>query len=287
MLTNHVFLLKMTNPVNINGYLLPNAIQWNYTQSTELKSININLFNSAKVKPLETALFSDEYDVIRVRIDWGLFYYLVTMSDVMHDNMISTFNLKTEYDCVLLYGCAFNYLFKYQPRVIQAIESLQTELDLETGKFVALHVRTHIDDNSVFNPLYLKFPYKPMFECAAMAARSLSHKLNVSKVPIFLATDHPSVTKFAEENYKKMLVFSSAPKFHTDKTKYTGSSAKGQYNDGMIGVLSDIEIGSRAAVLIRSADSTFSEVMGAIHFLKPEHNLHPFYFYENETLCNV
>ena len=84
-----------------------------------------------------------------------------------------------------------------------------------------------------------------------------------------------------------MIIFSRAPRFHIDHTKYRGVIAKGQYKDGMIGVLSDIEIGSRAAVLIKSADSTFSEVMGAIHFLRPEHNLHPFYFYENETLCNV
>ena len=103
------------------------------------------------LKLLRTLFSDDDYDVIRVRINFGLFYYLVTMSDLMINNLISSFNLKTHYDVVLLYGCGFNYLYKYQPRVIQAVELLQTALGLETGKFVALHVRSHINDNSVFN----------------------------------------------------------------------------------------------------------------------------------------
>ena len=54
-----------------------------------------------------------------------------------------------------------------------------------------------------------------------------------------------------------------------------------------IGILSDIEIGSRAAVLIRSADSSFSEEMGVINYLRPQNNLHPFDFYNNMILCQL
>jgi len=57
-------------------------------------------------------------------------------------------------------------------------------LGLETGKFVALHVRTHLQDGAVFNPLGMAIPYKPLLECAVMAAKSLSHKMNVSKYRI-------------------------------------------------------------------------------------------------------
>ena len=60
-------------------------------------------------------------------------------------------------------------------------------------KFVSLHVRTHINDHYVFNPLNLKFAWQPMFECALKAAKILSHKMNISKVPIFLATDNQVV----------------------------------------------------------------------------------------------
>ena len=293
MLTKYVFLIQMTNPVDINAYLLPNAIRWNYTLPEELKSRDVDLFNTenfyAHYKPLEAALLAgnDEYDVIRVRINFGLFYYLVAMSNVMTEDTLAKFNLKTQYDVVMLYGCAFNYLFKYQPRVIQAIDSLQTELGLETGKFVALHIQSHINDGSVFNPLNLEFPFKLMFECATMAAKSLRDKLNISKVPIYFTTDRQSVIEFAKQKYEDMLVFSNAPIFHVDHTKYSGTRANNQYNSGMIGVLSDIEICSRATVLIRSADSSFSELMGTIHFLRPQHNLHPFYFYENLSLCRV
>ena len=292
MLTKRVFLLQMTKPIDINAYLLANAIQWNYSLPEEFKTRDVDVFNKdnfyANYKPLEAALLgNDEYDAIKVRINFGLFYYLARMNDIMIKKTMSTFNLKTQYDVVMPYGCAFNYLFKYQSVVIQAIDSLQTELGLETGRFVALHVRSHINDNSVFNPLHLEFPFQLMFKCAMMVAKSLQDKLNMSKVPIYFTTDHPSITEFAKQKCKDVLVFSRAPIFHVDHTTYRGRKANSQYNSGMIGVLSDIEICSRAAVLVRSADSTFLELMGSIHFLRPEYNLHPFYFYEDLLLCHI
>ena len=292
MLTKRVFLLQMTKPVDINTYLLPNAIQWNHTLPKGLQSHNVDLMDQknfyANYKPLETALFdNDRYDVIRVKINFGFFYYLVTMNDIMLTNLVSTFNLKTQYDVVMLYGCGFNYLFKYLPRLIQAIDSLQNELTLESGKFVALHIRSHINEGPQFNPIDLQSSFKLMFECAIMAAKSLKDKLNISKVPIYFTTDHPSVMEFAKQNYEDMLVFSKAPIFHIDRTKYKGEKVNSRYNSGMFGVLSDIEICSRAAILVRSAGSTFSEVMGVIHFLRPQHNLHLFYFYEDSSLCRA
>ena len=293
MLTKHVFLLQMTKPIDINAYLSPNAIKWNYTVLQGLKTLRINLHGQNNVdrnyKLFENALLhnNSEYDVVRVEINFGWFYYLVTMGDVMFNKLISTFNLKTQYDVVMLYGCAFNYLFKYQSGVVQAIDSLQTELGLETGRFVALHVRSYLYEGWVFNPLHLEFPFKLMFDCAITASKSLNRKLNISNVPIFLATDHPSITAFAKENYNDLFVFSQAPLFHVDRTTYRGRKANNQYNSGMIGVLSDIEICSRATVLVRSALSTLSEVMGAIHFLRPQYNLHPYYFYENSSLCQL
>ena len=290
MLTDHVFLLEIPNPVNIKEYLLPNAIQWNYTTPKGLRpSQFIDLFGTNKFKQLETALFHPwHHDVIRVQTYYGMFYFLQPMSEEFIDKLVSMFHLKTHYDLVLLYACAFDYLFKYQPRVDHAINSLQNEYNLETGKFVALHVRSHFHENhSPFNPLHLHFPFKPMFECAAMAAKALSYKLNVSKVPIFLTTDKEEVIDFAKSHYKDMITFSKAPHFHIDETKYNGSTAKDQYDDGIIGILSDVEISSRAAVIVRSADSTFSEVMSILHYLPPQRNLHPFYFYENLTLCHL
>ena len=288
MLTKHAFLLNITNPDDINLYLQPNAIQWNYTLPEKLKVSRLYLFNKSfqkAFKKLETALLSnDDYNVMRVRVNYGILAGLNKMSDLMFKNTTHTFELKTQYDCILLHGCAFNYLFNYQPKVIQDIEALETELGLETGKYVALHIRSFIKDGTIFNPLHLDFPYKPMFECAVMTAKSLSNKLNVPKVPIFLATDHPSIKEFAKENYKGVFTFSRAPKFHVDRARKKGSTTK---NLGMMGVLSDVEICSRAAVLIRSAKSTLSEMMGVIHFYRPQYNLHPYYFYENISMCHV
>ena len=288
MLTKHVFLLQVTNPIDINKHLLPNAIQWNYTPPKGLKSQFIDLFYTKNFEALENSLLpSNEADIISVRTFYGIFYYLQAGSEQLLENIISTFSLKTHYDLVLLYGCTFNYLFKYQPRVFQAIESLQNEYNLQTKQFVALHIRSHFRSKgrSIFNPLHSKFPFEQMFKCAAMAAKALSYKANASKVSIFLTTDDPSVTNFAKNNYPDMMIFSNAPTFHIDLTKYKGVNATKQYDDGVMGILSDIEISSRGAVLIRSKDSSFSEEMGILHYLPPQNNLHPFYFYENLTMC--
>jgi len=133
-------------------------------------------------------------------------------------------------------------------------------------------------------PFHLK--YEKMFECAAKAAKSLSHKLNF-KVPIFLAADHPSVMQYATQHYNNTIILSKAPLFHIDFTKYTGDNATNQYENGMLGILSDIEICSRSEALIRSVSSTMSEVMGTVHFLSPKTHLHPFYFYNNLYICQL
>ena len=288
MLTNHVFLIDAPNPVNLDYYLLPNAIQWNSTVPRGAKSHLIDLFHSAKnFQSLENAvLYPIEQDIVRVQTYYGTVYLHELMSEQFANKVLSMFKLETLYDLVLLFGCTFDYLFKYDPRVHDVIESMQREYNLETGKFVALHVRSHIKDGYPFNPLNLTVPFKPMFECAVTAAKALRHKLNMIEVPIFLTTDNHVVTDFAKKNYPGMIL-SNAPFFHIDHTKYSGSSAHQKYDDGMIGIFSDIEISSRAAVLIRSADSSFSEEMGALHYLPPNYNLHPFYFYENSTLCQL
>ena len=289
MVTKHVFLIESTYPTDINDYFQTNAIQWNHAVPEGLKTnIVYTYYYTTFIAKVENALLHpDEQDVVRVHTFLGIFYYIQLVSDGTLKDMILKFNLKTHYDCVLLYGCVFNYLFKYQPMVQQRIESLQKEYNLETKKFITLHIRSHYHDNGhpVANPLHLEFPFKPMFDCAVMVEKSLRHKLNVSKVPIFLASDESEITDYAKQNHKDLkIVFSKAPHFHIDRTKY---DTKEQYDYGVIGILSDIDIGSKGVVLIRSIDSSFSEEMGGIHFLKPENNLHPFDFYENLTICQL
>ena len=289
MVTNHVFLIESTYPTNINDYFQTNGIQWNYPvpKGLRTKIMHTGYDGSATRQVANALTHPNDHDVVRVRTYLGIFYYIQLVSDGTINDMISKFNLKTLYDFVLLYGCAFNYLFKYQPMVQQRIESLQKEYNLEPKKFITLHVRSHFHDNGhqIANPLHLKFPFKPMFDCAVMVEKSMSHKFNVSKVPIFLAADQSEMTDYAKQNYKDLnIVYSKAPHFHIDRTKY---NAKKDYDDGVIGILSDIEIGSKGVVLIRSIDSSFSEEIGGIHFLRPKYNLHPFDFYENLTICQL
>ena len=286
MHTNRAFLLRMTVPVDINSYFLPNAIKWNHTGPTGLTTKHVNLLNEENfnqyLETFETAVLGNQYDIVNVQINFGLFYYITKMNEDLLRKMITMLSLQTHYDLVLLYGCAFNYLFKYQQNTIKAIDALQHELGLETGKFVGLHIRSRIGDG--YNLFHLK--YERMFECAAVAAKSLSQKLNI-KVPIFLAADHPSVMQYATQYYNDSIVLSRAPIFHIDKTKYMGDNATNQYDNGMMGMLSDVEICSRSDTLIRSVSSTLSEVMGAIHFLSPKRHLHPFYYYDNLSICQL
>jgi len=292
IMTRRVFLMQMTKPVDINLHFSPNAIQWNYTSPAGLKKRSFNLCGPEnfyrEYESFEAALNNHNkmYDLIEVHVFFGLYYHLVAMNDHTLSKMIATYQLKTLYDCIMMYGCAFNYLFKYQPETMKSIEEMQSKLGLETGKFVSLHVRSHINDGLVFNPLNLEFAWQPMFECALKAAKALSHKMNISKVPIFLATDKWVVISYAQEHYKDDVVISQAPQFHLDYANFNGPDALERYDNGIIGILSDIEIAARAAVYVRSADSTMSEVIGAIHFTSPYHNLHPFYFYEEPLICS-
>ena len=90
------------------------------------------------------------------------------------------------------------YLFKYTPETLEQIDMMQSKLGLHNGEYVSLHVRSHITDGFIPNPLHLKVPWSPMFECAIMAAQSLGNKLNISRVPIFLAADHQRVRNYAK-----------------------------------------------------------------------------------------
>ena len=291
MLTKRVLLIKMTYPVDINDYMLPNAIQWNHPLPSNLQSKQYYLLYThyyRHYQEFENDLLDPKGpDVMIVRIQWGFYYHLMMFHDNLLAGMISKFSLKTQYDMLFLYGCSFSYLFKYHPEVAKEINSIQSKLGLETGKYVSMNVRSCIHDACQYNLFNLKYPWSPTFECAEKAAKVLAKKLNVPSVPIFLTADEPAVTKYAQEKYGKQIVPSQAPFFHIDKAQYTGSSANTLNRQGFIGILADVEICARAAVLVRSMRSTLSEVMGVIKFSPPERNLHPFEFWQNKSVCNI
>ena len=180
-----------------------------------------------------------------------------------------------------------NIFFKYTPETLEAIESAQSKLGLHNGKYVSLHVRSHIIDGFIPNPLHLKVPWSRMFECAVLAAQALEKKLNISRVSVFLAADHYHVVNYAKEYYGERIILSQAPMYHIDNPAM--SKHNFEYNEqGLIGILSDIEICARAAVLVQSSGSTLSELIGNIaQFYNPNHNLHPFDFYENLSYCKM
>lgn len=291
MLTKRILLIKMTYPIDINDYMLPNAIQWNHAIPSNLQSKEYYLLYTHYYRHYQEfehdLLNPDGPDVMIARIQWGFYYHLMMFHDSLIAKMISKFSLKTQYDMFFLYGCAFNYLFKYSPEVAKEIDSIQSKLGLETGKYISMNVRSCLHDACRYNLLNLKYPWSPTFECAENAAKALAKKLNVPSVPIFLTTDEPAITKYAQEKYGKQIIPSEAPFFHIDKAQYTGSNADTLNRQGFIGVLADVEICARAAVLVRSMRSTLSEVMGVINFFPPKRNLHPFDFWQNKSVCEV
>ena len=291
MLTKRVLLIKMTYPIDINDYMLPNAIQWNHALPSNLRSKQYYLLYTHYYRHYQQfehdLLDPNGVTVMIVRIQWGFYYHLVMFHDHLIAGMVSKFNLKTQYDMVTLYGCTFSYLFKYRPEVHKEINSIQSKLGLRTGKYVSMNVRSCLHDACQYNLFNLKYPWSLSFECAQKAAKSLSKKLNVSSVPIFLTADEPAVIKYGQEHYDKHIVLSLAPFFHLDKAQYTGPSAKTLNRKGFIGILADVEICARAAVFVGSMRSTLSEVMGVINFSFPKRNLHPFEFWQNKSVCEI
>ena len=291
MVTKRVLLIRFTYPVDIKNYLVPNAIQWDYVPPAGLSTDSHYLINTRFFRyysMFEAALLSsNSSDILSVRINFGFYYHLVRMDEGLLNKMISTFHLKTQYDLVLLYGCANNYLFKELPKTTQQIESLQTKLGLQPGKYVSLHIRTHIGDGAVQNPLHLKFPWLPMFECAELAAKSLGKKYNLPPVPIYLGTDHQSIKDYALEHYPDQIIISQAPIFQIDNTIYTDANSAIEYDQGFTGLLMDIVMISRAGVIVRSVMSTLSELMGVLEHHPASTNLHPFYYYQNTSICTV
>ena len=291
IITKRVLLVSMTHPVDIRNYLAPNAIQWDYVPPAGLSTDSYYLVNTNFFKyysKFEAALLSsNSSDILSVKINYGFYYHLVRMDEGLLNKMISTFHLKTQYDLILLYGCANNYLFKELPKTTQQIEALQTKLGLQPGKYVSLHIRTHLGDGAVQNPLHLKFPWQPMFECAELAAKSLGEKYNLPPVPIYLGTDHQSIKDYALEHYPDQIIISQAPIFQIDNTVYTDANSSVEYDQGFTGLLMDIVLISRAGVIVRSVMSTLSELMGVIEHQPPSRNLHPFYYYPNISACIV
>ena len=95
MLTNHVFLIDAPNPVSLDHYLLPNAIQWNYALPGGLKSRFVNLFGNLTFGALENAVFNpDQQDVVRVQTYYGTILFYELISEQFINKMLLTFNLK-------------------------------------------------------------------------------------------------------------------------------------------------------------------------------------------------
>jgi len=291
MITKRVLLIHSIYPVDINDYFYPNAIQWNHAIPRNLNSKSYYLLYThyyRNYQEFENDLLNPVGpDVMYVRLQWGFYYHLMTFHDQLISKMVSMFNLKTQYDMIFLYGCTFSYLFKYRPEVAKELDTIQSNHGLVTGKYISMNVRSCLHDGCRYNLFNLKYPWSPTFECAQKAAQALAKKLKVSSVPIFLTADEPAVTAYAKERYGDQIVLSDAPFYHIDKAEYKGVNADRLNRQGFIGVLSDIEMCARAAVLVRSMRSTLSELMGVIHFSSPQTSLHPYDFWQNKSVCEV
>ena len=291
MLTRRVLLVRMTYPIDFNTFVFPNAIQWNADIPSGLSIKQLHLIHSENYyhhyNEFEASMLNSDIDVVEVQMNFGLFFHLVSTDVNLINKIVSTFNLRSHHDLVTLYSCAFKYLFNYMPETLEEIRSTQSKLGLLDGKYVSLHVRSHLTDGVLPNPLYRKFSWSKMFKCAVLAAQTLKKKLNISNVPIFLATDHNHVINYAKEFYSDKVILSQAPMYHIDDQV----EKKHMFNNdelGLTGILSDIEISARAAVLVQSSGSTLSELIGSIaYFYNINHILHPFYFYQNSSYCNI
>ena len=213
MLTDRVFLLEMTYPLNLLNFISPNAVQWDVT-IVPRSIVTHDLYGPARIKKYWPSFVNDLLsdsgaEMIEFRSNEGFnFFYpeIIKSPQILQRFMSLGADNRTNY-CGL-YGCAVKFLFNLRPVTTWAVISQLTNLGLVTGNYVAVHIRTslssldcgprHADPNE----------WKKFLQCAVRTANYLARKLRLESVPIYLASDEDVVKEYAIRNFGSQVVVS-------------------------------------------------------------------------------
>ena len=213
MLTNRVFLLEMTYPVNLLNYIAPNAVQWS-TTIVPRSIVTHDLYSPARIRKYWSSfandlLTEDGVEMIEFRSNEGFsFFYPEILKSPEILRRFTSLGADNRTNYVGLYGCAVKYLFNLRPATTWAVTSQLTNLGLTTGKYVSVHIRTSLSSLDCGPRHATPAEWKRFLECAVNTSHFLAKKLQLESVPIYLASDEDVVKKYAITNFNTQVVLS-------------------------------------------------------------------------------
>ena len=213
MLTQRVFLLEMTYPLNLLEYISPNAVQWD-SSIVPHSIVTHDLYSPSRIKKYWPAFVNDLLtdggaEMIEFRSNEGFTYFYPEMVKSPHIlQLFMSLGADNRSNYAGLYGCTVKFLFNLRPVTTWAAVSQLRNLGLVAGKYVAVHIRTSL--SSLEGDLRHADPteWNKFLQCAVRTSNYLAKKLRLKSVPIFLAADEDVVKEYAVNNFGNRVVLS-------------------------------------------------------------------------------
>lgn len=213
MLTDRVFLLEMTYPVNLLNYISPNAVKWDATVVPH-SIVTHDLYGPPRIRKYWSSfandlLSDDGAEMIEFRSNEGFnFFYPEIVKSPQIFQLFMSLGADNRTNYAGLYGCAVKFLFNLRPVTTWTVISQLANLGLVTGKYVAVHIRTSISSLDCGPRHADPNEWKKFLQCAVRTADYLARKLGLESVPIYLASDEDVVKEYAIHNFGSQVVVS-------------------------------------------------------------------------------
>lgn len=269
MLTGRVFLLEFYHPFDFSKFLLPNLINWKVKVPPDREVKYFDLMNKEHVrkewKDIETLLLSPDMEdtVIEFATNVGIDMFMNSFSDTMKRKFLNM-KINSFHNHTALYGCVMRFLFRHSPVITDSVLREQKSLELRTGHYVAVHIRTGMGENVVSLNLPSGKYWKPYLECAIATAKAYASQYCFSRTcPVYVLADVEEVKKYAISYYGDYIKTSTVYVQHIDKPKVEIPQL---VEDTFIGLITDIEVAARAAIFISTEHSTFSDLIEGLGF---------------------
>ena len=213
MLTDKVFLMEMTYPLQLLDYLGPNAIRWDYNFVPHT-IVEHDLYSPSRIRhywlPFAKDLLSPSGpELIEFRSNEGFefFYPQMLKSPIILERFLSLgASNRTHFSG--LYGCAVKFLFQPRPITSWAVMSQLSSLGLTTGQYVAVHIRTSLSSLDCGPRHATPKSWAKFLHCAVLASEHLAKLLGLDYTLIYVASDEDVVKEFVIRNYGERVVLS-------------------------------------------------------------------------------
>ena len=268
MLTKRVFLLEFYHPFDFSKFLLPNLINWKSKIPPDRKVKYFDLMNLARVEKewtdLEALLLDpDAEDTIELATNMGIESYVMSFGNTMLKRYLAM-RINNFDNYAALYGCVMRFLFKHSPVITHSVLREQKSLELKTGHYVAVHIRTGMGENSPDLNLPSSEYWKPYLECAVTTAKRYAERYCFRKTcPAYVLTDIQEVKEYAILHYGDYVKTSTVYTQHIDHLKVHIPQL---VEDTFVGLITDIEVAARAAIFISTEHSSFSNLIEGLGF---------------------